>query len=189
MTYELYHHGIKGMKWGVRRYQNTDGSYTAAGKSRRSSSGSGKSGMSSKTKSRLKTAAKVAGAAALAGGAAYAISRRSGSGTTALATVPHNTGLTKSSSGHRSSASKLRMNAATSASRTAIGGKTVQALPGNVSNNSNWKRNAAIAGGVAGALGGVAAVKRTTSKKKKNQNDEEETETKRTNTKKRNNRR
>ena len=91
MTYELYHHGIKGMKWGVRRYQNTDGSYTAAGKSRRSSSGSGKSGMSSKTKSRLKTAAKVAGAAALAGGAAYAISRRSGSGTTALATVPHNT--------------------------------------------------------------------------------------------------
>ena len=33
---EMYHHGIKGMKWGVRRYQNTDGSYTAAGKKRRS---------------------------------------------------------------------------------------------------------------------------------------------------------
>lgn len=28
---ELYHHGIKGMKWGVRRYQNFDGSYTKAG--------------------------------------------------------------------------------------------------------------------------------------------------------------
>ena len=31
---ELYHHGIKGMKWGVRRYQNPDGSLTAAGKAR-----------------------------------------------------------------------------------------------------------------------------------------------------------
>ena len=34
MEYELYHHGVKGMKWGVRRYQNKDGSLTAAGKKR-----------------------------------------------------------------------------------------------------------------------------------------------------------
>lgn len=31
---ELYHHGIKGQKWGVRRFQNPDGTLTAAGKKR-----------------------------------------------------------------------------------------------------------------------------------------------------------
>lgn len=31
---ELYHHGIKGQRWGVRRYQNEDGSLTTAGKLR-----------------------------------------------------------------------------------------------------------------------------------------------------------
>ena len=31
---ELFHHGVKGQKWGVRRYQNKDGSLTAAGKNR-----------------------------------------------------------------------------------------------------------------------------------------------------------
>lgn len=31
---ELYHHGITGQKWGIRRYQNLDGTLTAAGRER-----------------------------------------------------------------------------------------------------------------------------------------------------------
>lgn len=34
MEHQLYHHGILGQKWGVRRFQNSDGSYTPEGKKR-----------------------------------------------------------------------------------------------------------------------------------------------------------
>lgn len=29
---DIYHHGVKGQKWGVRRWQNEDGSLTEAGR-------------------------------------------------------------------------------------------------------------------------------------------------------------
>lgn len=41
----LYHHGIKGQKWGIRRYQNEDGTLTAEGRERY---GIGKNGWLSK---------------------------------------------------------------------------------------------------------------------------------------------
>lgn len=34
MNNEVYHYGVKGMKWGVRRYQNKDGTLTNTGKKR-----------------------------------------------------------------------------------------------------------------------------------------------------------
>lgn len=51
---DLEHHGIKGMKWGVRRYQNEDGSLTDAGKARYG----GKTDYSSKDGSALRKIAK-----------------------------------------------------------------------------------------------------------------------------------
>lgn len=34
MQKQLYHHGIKGQRWGVRRFQNENGTYTDEGKRR-----------------------------------------------------------------------------------------------------------------------------------------------------------
>ena len=51
--YELYHWGIKGQKWGVRRFQNKDGSLTAAGKERYSD-GEGDNTNKSKNSSKIK---------------------------------------------------------------------------------------------------------------------------------------
>lgn len=59
---DLYHWGIKGMRWGVRRYQNNDGSLTPAGKKRYSDDPDRKSVDTAKLKLKsAKRAAKKAG--------------------------------------------------------------------------------------------------------------------------------
>ena len=79
----LAHHGVKGQKWGVRRYENADGSLTPAGKIRygadgrtqgnRSSNKTKKQGMSVKKKVAIGAAA--VGGLALTAAASTAIKR------------------------------------------------------------------------------------------------------------------
>ena len=66
MEYELYHHGIKGMKWGVRRYRNTDGSLTPEGRKRY------RSDSKADNTERAKKIVKVIGSTALGVGVSYA---------------------------------------------------------------------------------------------------------------------
>ena len=69
---ELQHWGVKGMKWGVRRYQKKDGSLTPAGKKRYDSD---YSDTSAKKKQVAKKVAGMAIMTATVAAAAYAYSR------------------------------------------------------------------------------------------------------------------
>ena len=66
----LMHHGILGQKWGVRRFQNKDGSYTREGKERRVKSFK-KSGLSDEQKRRIRIGLIAGGIALTAVGGYY----------------------------------------------------------------------------------------------------------------------
>ena len=59
MNNELSHHGIKGQKWGRRRYQNKDGSLTPAGKQRYGSEENFESRYNEDVKTGIKAAKKL----------------------------------------------------------------------------------------------------------------------------------
>lgn len=69
---ELYHHGIKGQKWGIRRYQNKDGSLTAAGRKRYSEDSNSNKSDDTKPKKKKWSKKKKVAVTAAAFVAAYA---------------------------------------------------------------------------------------------------------------------
>lgn len=62
MRNELYHFGIKGMHWGIRRFQRNDGTLTSSGKKRYGDRNPGSHGNASKISPRTKKIAIGVGA-------------------------------------------------------------------------------------------------------------------------------
>ena len=69
---ELYHHGVLGQKWGVRRYQNKDGSLTAAGRHRKGDSNNDAEQRERNVKLAKRVAAATIMTATVAAGTVYA---------------------------------------------------------------------------------------------------------------------
>lgn len=82
----LEHYGVLGMKWGIRRYQNADGTLTAAGKKRYAGATKEQIETSERRKAKVikgaKTAAKIGGKVALS--AVFAIGLKEVSAATGI---------------------------------------------------------------------------------------------------------
>ena len=84
MSNELYHFGIKGQKWGIRRFQNKNGGLTSAGRKRyddnESGNSSGKKELTPEQRAarnkKIRTAAIITGATAVAAISAVVIAKK-----------------------------------------------------------------------------------------------------------------
>ena len=157
---ELYHHGIKGMKWGVRRFQRADGSRTAAGLKRYAGKAkAGVRGAGRKIKKfykahekGIKTGAKIAAGAAAAAALGYGAYRLNKSGKLGNAGVYARQGLERASSGFHKARSKVT-NTATYQQMKRGAGRAAGAAKGaygKVTGSAGYKK---IAGAASGAYG------------------------------------
>lgn len=110
---ELYHHGIKGQKWGIRRFQQENGTLTSAGRERYAdaiakseANANGNSSRSSQRKEKLKKIAKAAAITAGTAAVAYGTYKLAKSG--ALSNVTNSINSSVRAEKRASTASRIK---------------------------------------------------------------------------------
>lgn len=165
---ELAHYGVRGQKWGVRRFQNPDGTLTAEGKARYSTDKEMKRAARKEVKSDNKTAYELGKKATVDSHAAYIASRKALKAQVKYDKKPKNRKLDKLEAKQRT-AERLKEQAEKSR-KTAeehirelmskYGDEAVKGLvydskgrvSENVNNGKNWLESAVLSG-IAGAIG------------------------------------
>ena len=84
----LVHHGIKGQRWGIRRYQNEDGSLTKAGESRYKTESDSKSPDTTVRKKKSKLDESITGRKLMDAGKKYIVGATIASAAFAAIAIP-----------------------------------------------------------------------------------------------------